>query len=349
MLGVQRSASRGFPRGRMRPGAAMSERATILEWTERGAVRDAEVALTAAGVLPNARDWRAFIDRLLLWSGAAALGAAVIFFVAHNWGALGRYAKFGMLEALVVAAVVAYWRLGPDRAAGKAALLVACLVLGALLALVGQTYQTGADSFELFAVWAALIAPWVVVGRSAALWVLWLALLNLGIALYFRAFGGWPGLVFTDEGQLWVLFVANTVALAAWELAARRVSWLDVRWAPRAIAAASGAALTVLVIHALLAPADASKAALLVYPLWLAVVYACYVRSARDVLMVSGACLSLIAVVTTFAARHLLRAVEDAGAFLVLAVIVIGMAAAAGSWLKRLAAEERVSADAERA
>ena len=48
--------------------------------------------------------------------------------------------------------------------AGKAALLAASLFVGALLALIGQIYQTGADTFEMFAAWAALILPWVLVG-----------------------------------------------------------------------------------------------------------------------------------------------------------------------------------------
>ncbi|MET0204922.1 MAG: DUF2157 domain-containing protein [Casimicrobiaceae bacterium] len=50
---------------------------------------------------------------------------------------------------------LAVWR-GLDTLPGKAA-LVAALLAGALLALVGQVYQTGADTFELFAAWAVAI------------------------------------------------------------------------------------------------------------------------------------------------------------------------------------------------
>ena len=315
----------------------MSDRATILAWTEDGAIVDAPRALAAAGVLPDARGWRAFLDRLLLWSGAAALGAAVVFFIAHNWSALGRYAKFALVEILVVAAVLAYWRLGPDKTSGKAALLVACIVLGALLALVGQTYQTGADTYELFAVWAALIAPWVVVGRYPALWVLWLALANLAVSLYFSAFGGVFGLIFAEQQQLWLLFTLNTAALVAWELAARRVSWLAARWAPRLIAVASGATITLLAAYAIAGDRVPITGAV-VYAAWLACVYVAYVKRVRDLFMVAGACLSLIVVVTVFLAQNLFG--SEAGAYLLLALVVIAMAAAAGWWLKRLAAEE---------
>src|SRR5262252_8878336 len=101
----------------------MGERHLLLAWAGRGAIKDLPEALRVAGVLPERRDWRAFLDRLLLWSGAVALAAAVVFFVAHNWNDLGRYAKFGLVELLVLLAVLAYWRLGPDTASGKASLL----------------------------------------------------------------------------------------------------------------------------------------------------------------------------------------------------------------------------------
>ena len=47
-------------------GRAMSDRGLILEWSEQGAIKDAQAALAAGGVLPAARDWRVFLDRLLL-------------------------------------------------------------------------------------------------------------------------------------------------------------------------------------------------------------------------------------------------------------------------------------------
>src|SRR5688572_21097573 len=145
------------------PPTFRTDRAAVFDWAERGAIPAARLreALAVTGVIPTARDWHLFLDALLLWCGAAALGAGFIFFIAFNWTALGRYVKFGLVEAVVVLAVVAAWRLGIDRVAGKAALLVASLATGGLLALFGQTYQTGADTFELFASWAALILPWI--------------------------------------------------------------------------------------------------------------------------------------------------------------------------------------------
>jgi len=173
-------------------------RNTILEWWQRGAVRDAGAALQAAGLLPGRAEWRRFLDQLLLWSGAVALAAAVVFFVAHNWSHLGKLARFSLVEVLVVAAVVGYWRLGSERAAGKAALLAASIVLGALLALFGQTYQTGADVYELFLSWALLALPLAAAAQWSLATAAWICVLDLSLCL----FCGWN----PRGGFLWMLF-----------------------------------------------------------------------------------------------------------------------------------------------
>src|SRR5256712_9331570 len=219
----------------------MSIRNAILGWSERGAITDARAALDMAGALPHAQHWRAFLDRLLLWSGAVALAAAVVFFIAHNWNDLGKLAKFGLVEALVLAAALGYWRLGPEKAAGKASLLVAWILFGALLALFGQSYQTGADTWEPFAHWAGLIAAWVIIGRFAALWILWLAIANVAIALYFQVRPGALDIAFASERALWTLLAFVAAALAPRELVARGIGWLDGRGGPRGFALAGGA------------------------------------------------------------------------------------------------------------
>jgi uncharacterized membrane protein len=310
-------------------------RHTILEWWGRGAVRDAPAALEAAGLLPGRSQWRRFLDQLLLWSGAVALAAAVVFFVAHNWGELGKFAKFALLQALVAAALAAYWRLGADNPGGKAALLVASIVLGALLALYGQIYQTGADTWQLFATWAALILPWVVIGRFAGLWMLWIAIVNLALALYFQVF------FFEGQRQLWALLAFNTASLAAWEFAARKLPWMAASWGPRLLAIASGAAMTALVVHSVFDwGGSASAAPLLVYPVWLAAAYGVYRRLLPDLFVLAGACLSAIVAVSVFLSKNLLESSEAAG-FLLIAIAVVAMGAASGWWLKQLAAEVR--------
>lgn len=319
----------------------MSARRDILDWAEQGLVapHDLPQALRTGGAYPTEADWRRFVELLLLWLGTVLVAAGVVFFVAHNWDALGRFAKLGLVEALVIAALGVVAWLGLDRAAGKAALLAAVMLVGALLALVGQIYQTGADTFELFAAWGLAILPWAVVGRSAPLWVLWLAIVNLAVTLYYTTFGVLFGLLLGPERLLWVLFAFNTLALVAWEAIGRGAgSGLAARWAPRLLAAVSGALVTVLAISDVLSWRDASGWGVVAWLGWLGVAYVVYRRCLRDLFVLAVGVSSAIAVAVTIVARHLVG--HEAGGFLIVALVVIGLSAVGTKWLRAVAAEE---------
>ena len=70
-------------------------------------------------------------------------------------------------------------------------LLSAMILVGGLMALFGQTYQTGADPWQLFFNWALLVFPWVLISRFHVMWLVWLGLLNLSVHQYFQVFGGY--------------------------------------------------------------------------------------------------------------------------------------------------------------
>jgi hypothetical protein len=124
------------------------------------------------------------IHTFLLGAGALALGAAAIFFIAANWEALGRLGRFVLLEGGLFLSVLGALRFPPPSRAASALLLAASLLTGALLALTGQTYQLGADRWELFAWWAGLILPWVLIARSQLLWGLWALIFQTALWLY---------------------------------------------------------------------------------------------------------------------------------------------------------------------
>lgn len=316
-------------------------RRDILQWAEAGRVAPENLrrALDIGGVLPRRAQWRAFLDRLLLWLGAVMLGAAAVFFLAYNWDDLGRFAKFGLAQGLVVAALAVLWWQGLERATGKAALLAAAIFTGALLALIGQTYQTGADTFELFAAWAVAILPWALLARFPALWVLWLALANLAVVLYFQAFHGIFGVLFGPERQLWLLFGLNTVALAAWEgLAKAGVAWLRERWAPRLVATASGAMATALMLMDIF---DRGVLGLgwAAWIGWMVAAYAVYRRRLKDVFVLAGGVLSAVIVAASLLMRWLSEVRFEAGALLLIGLVVIALSAAGGLWLRNVANE----------
>ncbi len=318
------------------------ERDAVFEWAESGRLSPGRVAqaLRVAGATPGAVEWRWFIDRLLLGLAVVLAGAGVIFFVAANWQELGRFAKFGLVELPILLALAACWHYGLESLAGKAALVAAALCTGALLALVGQVYQTGADTWELFAAWAVAIAVWVAVARMPALWLLWLALVNVAIALYFSTFGGIFGIVFGTREMLWALFGLNTAALALWEvLAAGGIEWLRERWAVRVLAFASGAAVTWLAVWSVLDFTRVGGWGIVAYAVWLGAAYAAYRRLSTDLFILAGAVLSVIVVVTATLAHNFLQH-ETAGSFLFIGLVVIAITATGAWWLRQVAAEE---------
>jgi uncharacterized membrane protein len=326
--------------------ARLAPRREILAWAAQKRIKAGRLteALRLAQAEPTAADWRRFLDLLLLWLGAVFVAVGLIFFIAYNWQAMGRYAKFGLVEVALLAAVVCSRKLGLDGLSGKAALCVASLLVGALLALIGQTYQTGADPWQLFAGWALLILPWVIIGRLAALLLFWVGLVNLSLLLYLQTFPrafGFIGLVFTTPTLLWSLFVLNTLVLCLWELAAQaRVSWLSERWPLRALVVAGGGLITALAAWGILEFGSFSAAGPLVYLVCLAIAYAVYRRRVQDIFVLAGGVLSVILVVTTGLARLLLSH-ADAGGLLLIGLAAIGMSAAGGWWLKTIVQEQR--------
>jgi uncharacterized membrane protein len=196
-------------------------------------------AFALTGHTPAARQWAAFLNVLLLVLGAGLLVSGVIFFFAFNWDGMHRFVKLGLLEGSVVIAVaLAYWQ-GLDTLPGKVALSAAAGLVGALLAVFGQIYQTGADGYQLFGLWALLISGWVLLGRFTPLWAFWLLLVDLTIWTYGLEVRGQP-----DSLILLALFGVNILALATWEWASRQgVDWLCSRWTARMCASLALVAL----------------------------------------------------------------------------------------------------------
>lgn len=315
-----------------------STRCELVALIEQGAIPPDQVAraVEVSGLRPSSRAWAMFVDRLLLWLGGLALAFAVLFFVAYNWAEMARWTRFGSVQAaLVLAVAVAVW--------GKASLTVqrvaltgASLLVGVLLALFGQVYQTGADPWQLFFIWAVLSLPWVWVARFELLWVLWLGLLNLAIGLYFRTWGGPFGVLASSDAALWGLFGLNTLALTTWEWGARYRGW-PRQWAVRLLAVGSGVPMTLLMMTLIVDVGLSWSPMLAIYPLWLAALYGVYRYWWPDLFMIAGGCVSVISVITLLLARYGVWEGEwQAGNLLTLAIAVLAMGTRAVMWLKRL-------------
>lgn len=321
----------------------------------RAGVLDADAyerALALAGITPNGTAWRRFLDWLLAGLGAALLLSGIIFFFAYNWADMHRFAKFAVLECTLLITVALAWRLGPDTHGGRAALIGAAVLPGVLLAVYGQTYQTGADHYGLFLTWGLLIVPWVFIGRSAALWMLLLVLANLSLILYWTGvyrppqwnigqelgFLFWLGVTFTDTDLALLAVALNVAALSMYELLAPKLEWCAGRWMPRVLALAVLATLTVPVIHAIFDHHSGMLSvrwAPVVWALLSAVGFFVYRNVKHDLFMLAALLLEAIVIVSSFLIERL--HFNDAGSMLLLSLLVVMMTGASVYWLRRTA------------
>jgi len=320
------------------------DRAVLDHWAASGTLSSPAYAraLVLSGVHPDGAAWAKFLDRLLAAFGALLIGAGIVFFVAYNWDLLGRFAKFVLIDVVIVAAVALSLWLGLTNIAGKAALWVATVAVGALLALVGQTYQTGADSFELFLVWAALALPWTLAARWAPGSGLLLVLVNLATAQYVSEvllpFGSFFGY---DDATLWAaLWGLNAVAAVATELWGHRALTMGSVWLVRFAATLAIAAQTATA-WLVIGGASANSPLLLLATaatfgggFWL------FRVRRTDLFVLATGALSAISIIEYFVGRTVLRAGGHAYALLMLATLLVGMSAAAAVWLKRVGKDQ---------
>jgi len=312
-------------------------------------------ALEIAKLAPDRSDWRLYVDRFLMAVGALLLVAGITAFFAWNWADLSHAYKFALIQVGIVAAVVIAWRLKIDSLAGRASLLGGSILVGVLLAVYGQVYQTGADPYGLFLAWALLILPWAIIGRQSGLWFLVVILVNLCVVMYWaqvlyppegrwtlaRLLGPlfWLGTTVMDSRLANVLFILNGAALVAWEfVAARGVTWLAGRWAPRLIALITLNVVVIPTVIIIIGEGLGVRATMkALSPVLMVLAFAAcfyYYQYRKHDLFILTCCLAgTILVIMSLAVRHLL---DDFGSSLLLAMLLIVMVSAAAYWLRHV-------------
>lgn len=190
-----------------------------------------DMALDLAGARPTSAELRHFLVRVLQLAGVLSLAAGLVFFIAANWQHVGVIGRFAFIQVVIAASVaLALWKPAP-HALGRYALLMAFIATGALLALFGQTYQTGADVYELFLTWSLLGLAFVVAGQWSVLSAAWLIVFNVALVLYFSWQAGsgwaWAALSLLERSESLRLLVPAVLNLALWFFAefGRRAHW----------------------------------------------------------------------------------------------------------------------------
>jgi uncharacterized membrane protein len=132
----------------------------------------------------DAKAWHKFLRLLFITLGVGFTVLGIVFFFAYNWADLHKFAKLGIMEALVL--IVTCLAVIPKFSTiiRNIILTGATVVVGTLFAVFGQIYQTGANAYDFFLGWTVFVTLWVVVSNFAPLWLLYVALLNTTLILY---------------------------------------------------------------------------------------------------------------------------------------------------------------------
>ena len=328
-------------------------------------LKHAESAALALEVYPTKRSWLAFFNNASLIIGMVALVLSLMFFIAYNWLHMGKICKFALVEGALVITIIVYAYLAFIRKfkfIQQLLLLVASIITGSLLALFGQVYQTGADTWQLFFAWACLIIPWVMIARMPALWLLWLGLINAfilsysDILLYLNA----PAFIATnyfyqDSIQIAILALFNFIALNLWLVSIDRAPKTaphtakpKLHWSTYVVGLLSTYLMTYLAILHIFNPMSINTSdvntitvpitigSVLLWAGWGGFMFWRFYKRQLDVLMLTYLCGSAIAVVMFWAGKWLLQG-DNALSYLMSAMLLIATSSIAVIWLRGLA------------
>lgn len=346
-------------------------RRTIEQLLKRGILpmTNADAASTQLEIYPNARTWLTFFDKALLIIGAVALVLSLVFFIAYNWLNMGKMGKFALVEVGLVISIVLYMALSfrqRFQLIRQLLLLIASVITGSLLALFGQVYQTGADTWQLFFGWAILITPWVLIARFPALWLLWLGLINACLMLYldvanlsliddtyqsitqvamlalinFIAFNLWLISIDKPHSQPTSIYKNSTHKSSAPLVTSKKNQLIksSLHWSTYVVGLLSTCFITYLAIVPVFENINslATLVSAIAWLGWCGFMLWRFYQYRIDLLMLTYLSFSIITVVMFWVGKWLLDDF-DAGGFLILTLLLIGMSSAAVVWLRKVA------------
>ena len=361
-------------------------RRTIEQLLHQGLLplKNTEATATHLEVYPSKRTWLMFFDKALLIIGAVALVLSLVFFIAYNWQNIGKMGKFALVEGALAITIALYVALSFRQLRQRfqlirqLLLLIASIITGSLLALFGQVYQTGADTWQLFFGWALLITPWVMIARFPALWLLWLGLINACLLLYLDV----ANLQLINHrlqnvSQVAILALFNFIAFYSWLISCDNknlfsaskffnrinpkkstadITTNDVKhplsisktnsspnksslhWSTYVVGLLSTFFMTYLAIVTVFDNGNiwATLIAIIVWLGWCGFMFWHFYQCRLDLLMLTYLSFSIITVVMFWVGKWLLDGF-DAGGFLILALLLIGMSSSAVMWLRKIA------------
>ena len=138
--------------------------------------------------------WPRYLNLLFLLLSAGFLTSGIVTLIAANLDYFSDLAKIYGLQAVLLLSIALgfYFFLRESRKLEKEKLkllsatffFITSVLIGAVFALVGQTYQTGANAWELFAIWSVCQLPLLLLLPNVASALLLVATTNIALFLF---------------------------------------------------------------------------------------------------------------------------------------------------------------------
>ena len=290
-------------------------------------------------IIPSTTDWYYFIEKLLLWFSSLALSFSVLFFVAYNWDKFANMGKFALVEILLSISILLYLYFDINKLLSKIAITSSCILIGVLLALVGQTYQTGADTWELFFYWSILILPFVIIARFSPLWLILIVLVNTSIILYTETFGGIFSIYFNHmDTVLLSIFLFNTLAWIIWQYFESKLEYLKNNYSINILAFVSLFIVTLLLLNVIWE--GGSFLYIILYLITIAGVYFVYKIKNINLFILSLLSLSLSVIIINIIIKAISWNNLLVFGFLIIALVVVFVGGIFSKWLKNIQKEQ---------
>ena len=193
-------------------------------------------SLKENGVYASRKEWKTFIYYALLSLGLAFTVSGIIFFLAFNWADLHKFVKLGLVQGAIIVFIAAAIFSKASITVKNIFLMAASITVGALFAVFGQIYQTGANAYDFFLGWTVFISIWALISRFPPLWLSLIVLINTTFLLYTDQVSK----AFSDEEIYTILFAFNSliVLCSEWLFSVRKIHEMP-RWYIQTIALAA--------------------------------------------------------------------------------------------------------------
>ena len=114
--------------------------------------------------------------------------SSITCFLAYNWSKMSSLQKIGIPVFLFILSIGTYFLTDKKKNIQEIALFCGSFFIGSTFAMYGQVYQTGANPYNLFFLWAILMGIFTFVGRNYFLLALQSVVIGLGIFFWITTY-----------------------------------------------------------------------------------------------------------------------------------------------------------------